>query len=44
MLKVYISINNDLKFLSEPLTTSQRHIKYKGNVDNISFNEILLEE
>lgn len=44
MLKVYKSINNDLKFLDEPLVTSQRYIKHKSYINNISFNEILLEE
>ena len=33
-----------LKFLNEPLVTSQRYIKHKGYVNNISFNKILSEE
>ena len=44
MLKVYKTINNGLKFLNEPLVTSQRYIKHKGYVNNISFNKILSEE
>ena len=35
MLKVYKTINNGLKFLNEPLVTSQRYIKHKGNADDV---------
>ena len=44
MLKVYKSINNDLKFLDEPLVTSQRYNKNNVKDSNIKFGEILKKE